>query len=324
MNNAIILRPLGRTDMMVTPIGLGCWQFSKQNNFVGKFWPVLDNDTVNKIVTLSLEGGINWFDTAEVYGNGASEKALSEALLKAGKKPGDVLVATKWWPGMRFASSIGKTINDRVSSLSPFPIDLHQVHQSIGFSGAAKEMEEMALLYEKTLIKHIGVSNHQESRMRKAWETLGKKNIPLATNQMPYSLLNRKIESNGVMSAAKELGITIIAYSPLAQGLLTGKFHDNPGLLNNIGYRKYMPNFSRKGMEKSLPVIKLVKELAEKYNVSTSQIALNWLINFSGNTVVAIPGATKESHVKENTGAMTFRLSEEDMDRLDKVSAIFK
>jgi len=101
------LRHLGRTGMMVTPIGLGCWQFSKQNNLAGKFWPKLDDELIDKVVSLSLQGGINWFDTAEVYGNGASEKALAKALQAGGIKPGEVLIATKWWPMLRFASNIG-------------------------------------------------------------------------------------------------------------------------------------------------------------------------------------------------------------------------
>jgi aryl-alcohol dehydrogenase-like predicted oxidoreductase len=324
MENNNNLRPLGRTEMMVTPIGLGCWQFSKQNNMAGKFWPKLDDEMIGRIVTLSLEGGINWFDTAEVYGKGASEKALAKALQAAGIKSGEVGIATKWWPMFRFASNIPKTIDDRIAALAPYPIDLYQVHQPWGFSNEKSEVSEMACLLERKLIKYIGVSNFNVVKMKNAWETLDKKGIPLATNQMPYSLLDRHIESNGVMEMAKTLGITIIAYSPLAQGIVTGKFHDNPELLENIGFRKYSAKFKPEGMKKSLPVVMLVKELAIKYNVTPAQVALNWVINYHGESVVAIPGATKEQHVKENTGAMSFRLSYEDMQRLDKVSEIFK
>jgi aryl-alcohol dehydrogenase-like predicted oxidoreductase len=310
--------------MKVTPIGLGCWQFSKQKNMAGKFWPTLEDDLIDKVVSLSLEGGINWFDTAEVYGNGASEKALSQALQAAGKKPGEIIIATKWWPMFRFASNIPKTIDERSKFLSPFPIDLYQVHQPWGFSSEVSEMKAMAELLDRNLIKNIGVSNFSAQQMKKAWETLDKKGIPLATNQVQYNLLNRKIESNGVMEMAKKLGISIIAYSPLAQGLVTGKFHDNPELLKNIGFRKYSSQFKPNGLEKSRPVVMLTKELASKYNVTPSQIALNWLINYHGETVVAIPGATKENHVKENAGAISFRLSDEDMIRLEKESAVFK
>ncbi|MEI8004750.1 MAG: aldo/keto reductase [Bacteroidota bacterium] len=318
------LRSLGNSGMMVTPIGLGCWQFSKQNNLAGKFWPTLEDDLITKVVALSLEGGINWFDTAEIYGKGASEKALAKALLAAGKKPGEVLIATKWWPMFRFASNIPVSIDPRIEALNPYPIDLYQVHQPWGFSNEKSEVSAMAELLAQKKIKYIGVSNFSANKMKSAWETLDKKGIPLASNQMPYSLLNRKIESSGVMEMAKKLGISIIAYSPLAQGLVTGKFHDNPDLLKNIGLRKHTSLFKPAGLEKSRPVINLVKELALKYNVTPSQVALNWVINYHGDSVVAIPGATKEVHVKENTGAMSFRLSDEDMLRLDKVSAIFK
>jgi aryl-alcohol dehydrogenase-like predicted oxidoreductase len=324
MENMKSLRSLGRTEIMVTPIGLGCWQFSKQNNMAGKFWPTLEDNLIEKIVSLSLKGGINWFDTAEIYGGGVSEKALSKALKAAGRKPREVMVATKWWPVFRFASNMRKTINFRISALDPYPIDLYQVHQPWSFSGENSEMEAMAELFNKKLIRAVGVSNFNAKKMENSWKELLKSGIPLASNQVRYSLLDRRIESNGVMDLAKKLGITIIAYSPLAQGLVTGKFHDNPDLLKNIGFRRYSAQFKPEGLEKSRPVVTMVKELAQKYNVTPSQVALNWLIQYNGDTVVAIPGATKEIHVKENCGAMSFRLSDEDMVRLDKVSSIFK
>lgn len=324
MENNNNLRPLGRTQLKVSPIGLGCWQFSKRNNLAGKFWPLLEDELIEKIVSLSLQGGINWFDTAEIYGNGASENALTNALLAMGKKPGEVLIATKWWPMFRFASNISKTIDKRINYLDPYPIDLYQVHQPWGFSNERAEVSAMAELLDKKLIKSIGVSNFSAKQMKNAWETLDKKGIPLATNQMSYSLMDRRIESNGVMEMAKKLGITIIAYSPLAQGLVTGKFHDNPELLKNIGFRKYSSKFKPAGMERSRPLIKLIQELAQKYSVAPSQIALNWVIHFHGESIVAIAGATKEIHVQENVGAMKFRLSDEDMHKLDNESSIFK
>jgi len=309
---------------MVTPIGLGCWQFSRQNNFAGKFWPDLDDETINNIVSISLQSGINWFDTAEIYGNGASEKSLSSALMACGKKQGDVIIATKWFPAFRFASNIIKTINRRISALEPYPIDLYQIHNQLSFSNEKSEMKAMTELVSRNLIKHIGVSNFSAKKMKSAWETLDKKGLHLASNQVLYNLLNRKIESNGIMDTAKKLGISIIAYSPLAMGLVTGKFHDNPELLKNIGFRRYYSQFKPGGLKESYPVVELVKKLSVKYNVTPSQIALNWVINYHGDTVVAIPGATKENHVKENAGAMSFRLSDEDMSKLDNASKVFK
>ena len=200
------LRTLGRTGIMITPIGLGCWQFSKQNNMAGKFWPTLEDNLIERIVSLSIDGGINWFDTAEVYGGGESEKALSKALKAAGKNPGEVTVATKWWPMFRFASNIRKTINERIRLLEPYPIDLYQVHQPWSFSGVNSEMKAMAELFNRKLIKAIGVSNFSAQKMENSWETLQKSGIPLASNQVRYNLLDRRIESNGVLGSCKKAG----------------------------------------------------------------------------------------------------------------------
>ncbi|NTW24397.1 MAG: aldo/keto reductase [Lentimicrobium sp.] len=324
MKQILPLRSIGKSELMITPIGLGCWQFSKQQNMAGKFWPKLEDDLIEKMVRISLEGGINWFDTAELYGNGASERALAESLSDIGKKPGEIIVATKWWPMFRTASNILKTIDQRIEALAPYPIDLYQVHQPWGFSNEKTEMEAMAELVKEHKIRYVGVSNFSAKQMRSAWEALQKHGIQLVSNQVRYNLLDRKIESNGILQTAKELGITIIAYSPLAQGLVTGKFHDNPELLKNIGMRKHSSPFKPAGLEKSRPLVKTVQELAIKYGVTSSQIALNWLISFHGETVVAIPGATKESHAKENAGAMTFSLTAEDLSLLDKKSALFR
>lgn len=324
MKQILPLRSIGQSDLMITPIGLGCWQFSKQKNMAGKFWPTMEDDLIEKMVRISLEGGINWFDTAEVYGNGASERALAASLRNIGKKPGEIMVATKWWPMFRFASNILKTIDQRIEALAPYPIDLYQVHQPWGFSNEKAEMEAMARLVKEHRIRYVGVSNFSAAQMRSAWETLQKHDIHLVSNQVRYNLLDRKIESNGILQTAKELGITIIAYSPLAQGLVTGKFHDNPDLLQHIGMRRYSSQFKPAGLEKSRPVVKYIQELADKYGVTPSQIALNWLINSQGETVVAIPGATKESHAKENAGTMTFALTPEDISLLDKKSSLFR
>ncbi|HTX89168.1 MAG TPA: aldo/keto reductase [Bacteroidales bacterium] len=324
MNSSEKMIRLGKSDLRVSPIGLGCWQFSKKNNFAGRFWPFLEDDEIKSIVRTSLEGGINWFDTAELYGNGASERSLSRALRELGKQPGDVTIVTKWWPMFRMAGSLITTMDQRLAALDPFPVDLHLVHQPYGFSGVREEMEAMLKLIASKKIRYAGVSNFSAAQMRTAWETLDKAGAPLVVNEVRYSLLDRRIESNGILQTAQELGITLIAYSPLAQGLLTGKFHDHPERVKETGFRKYSLQFQKSALEKSRPVIDLVKQLGLKYNVTPTQIALNWLINHHGETVVAIPGATKESQAAQNTGALKFTLSEEDLALLDKRSERFK
>ncbi len=325
MNNTKPLRQLGKSDLMVSSIGLGCWQFSKGKGLGGNYWPILDDEEIEKIVRLSLERGVNWFDTAESYGNGESEKALSQALRAAGRTSGEVIVATKWMPVLRTARSILKTIEQRIDCLGEFGIDLHQIHHPLSFSSTKAEMKAMAQLVEKEKIRFIGVSNFSANKMRKADEALSKQGLELISNQVRYSLLCRKIETNGVLDTAKARGISIIAYSPLAQGLLSGKFHDDPELIKKSpGYRKYMGAFKPKGLEKSRPVIEALKKLAKKYQASSSQIALNWAIQFHGDMVVAIPGATKAEQAKDNADSMKFKLTKDELDYLDKISSPFK
>lgn len=316
-------RRLGNTDIQLTPIGLGCWQFSNGGGVVGGYWPALPQETANAIVAASLAGGINWFDTAEAYGKGGSERSLSSALRAAGKLPGDVLIATKWWPTARRAGSILTTIDDRLRYLDPFGIDLHQVHQPFAFATVAAQMNAMADLVAAKKIRAVGVSNFSASRMRRAHAALKTRGLSLASNQMLYNLLDRRIERNGVMAAAKESGITIIAYSPLAQGILSGKFHDDPSLIANAGVRKYRRDFRKSGLSRSKPLVDELRAIASAHGVTASQVALAWTINFHGDTVVAIPGATKPHHVADITGSMQLKLTAREMQRIDELSRQF-
>lgn len=222
-------RTLGRSGIAVSPIGLGCMQFSQGQGLIGGMMRNLDQATVDAIVRTSLDGGVNWFDTAELYGGGRSEQALAAALLANQKRDGDVVVATKWNPFLRGAASIGGTIGARKQALAPFHIDLHQVHQPLSFSSVESQMNAMADLVAAGEVRAVGVSNFSERAMRAAHAALTKRGLTLASNQMQYSLLARGIERNGVLAAAKELGITIIAYSPLAQGLLAASSTTIPG-----------------------------------------------------------------------------------------------
>tara|TARA_B100001142_G_scaffold313729_1_gene350484 strand:+ start:427 stop:1407 length:981 start_codon:yes stop_codon:yes gene_type:complete len=320
----MFLRKLGKTSIKLSPLGLGCWQFSKNNGFAGKFWSTLSDEETVEIVKVSLEGGVNWFDTAELYGGGRSETSLSQALKKLNIDQNSNFIATKWWPLLRTASSIKNTINDRLYHLRGYPIALHQVHMPLGFSSIEKEMNAMADLVEAGKIQCIGVSNFSENQMIRAYAALDKRGVKLASNQVEYSILNRKIESNGVLSRAKELGVSIIAYSPLSKGLVSGKFHDNPMLIKKrIRWRRYMRmknQFSKSSLLKSSLVIDELKRISKIYNATPSQIALNWLVHLNGDIVFAIPGATKTKQAIDNVNAMKIKLSPRDMELLDVVS----
>ena len=322
-NNTVSKRRLGRTDIEVTPIGLGVMQFSGGGRgFMGRIYPELTQEQKTAIVKTALDGGINWFDTAELYGFGTSEESLSTALKTLGVDDNNVVVATKWFPIFRTAKSISKTIHDRIRFLDGYTIDNYMVHQPWGFSSIENQMAAMADLVEVGLIRSVGVSNFNEEQMRRAHAALAERGLPLAVNQMHYSLLQRKIETNGVLDTAKELGVTIVAYTPLANGLLSGKYHKDPGLLaqSRLSQRVRIGG----SLERSRPVVRALEEIASQHGVTPAQVALNWLIYFHGDTVVAIPGATKTHQVEESAGTMRFRLSLEEMTRLDELSQGFR
>jgi aryl-alcohol dehydrogenase-like predicted oxidoreductase len=324
MKIAFPRRQIGKSGLSVSPLGLGCWQFSQGRGPFGNYWGILHPEAIREIVRVSLDGGINWFDTAEAYGNGKSEQALSQALRSLNVGVDNVIIATKWQPFLKTAGSLGRTIGERLKALGGYPISLYQIHQPLSISSIRAQMKAMADLVQSKKIRFVGVSNFSTKRMKIAHDELRRCGLILASNQMKYSLLDRRIETNGVLETARELGISIISYSPLAQGLLTGRFHKNPGEIKmRPGLRKYMPAFRPKGLEKSRPVILAVQELAEKYGRTPAQIALNWLLQAQGELVVAIPGATKVSQAQENAGALTFALTQDDIDYLTEVSAPF-
>src|SRR5512142_1971426 len=226
-------RPLGKTDLLVSPIGLGMMEFAGGGGLVGSAFPVIQQEQKTATVKAGLDAGVNWFDTAELYGAGVSETSLVTALKAAGKKDGEVVIATKWWPLFRTARNMLKTIDDRLRFLDGYSIGLYMVHQPFSFSSPEAEMDAMAELVKAGKIRSVGISNFNAEQMRRAHRQLAKHGLPLAANQVRYSLLDRRIEKNGILETAKELGVTIIAYTPLESGLLTGKYHKDPRLLEN-------------------------------------------------------------------------------------------
>lgn len=319
-------RTLGKTSLQLTPIGLGCWQFSQGKGVVGKVWETLEQPIMSEIVQTALDGGINWFDTAEVYGKGNSEKALAAALQRLGKKNGDVHIATKWWPLWRTAASIQKTFPQRQACLAPYAIDLLQIHQPFSLSGIEKQAMALAAMLKSQQVGAVGVSNFNLRQMRAVHKVLSGEGLVLASNQVRYNLLKRDIERNGLLDGAKELGISIIAYSPLAQGLLTGRFHDDPNLVAGVSFmRKQISGIDPKGLRHSEALIRYLQDCAKKHSaagkpVSAAQVALNWLVNFHGAAVFAIPGASKKRQSEEAAHALDFSLSPSELAAIDGLS----
>ena len=290
-------------------------------------WSVLDQATIDAIVETALKGGVTWFDTAQAYGNGRSEHTLSAALHALGVRPGEVVIATKWLPILKTAADIPRSIDTRLDRLSGYPIDLHQIHIPWSISSIQAQVTEMARLARAGKIRAFGVSNFSAAQMARASAAALAEGMTLASNQVSISALDRRIERNGVLDLARASGVTLIAYSPLAQGVLTGKFHEDPRLASTLprGRRSRLSPASRAftaaNLRRTRPLIDALRAVATAHGATPSQVALSWLIRFYGDTVVAIPGASRAEHASESAAAMDLELSENEMARIDEVSA---
>jgi aryl-alcohol dehydrogenase-like predicted oxidoreductase len=317
----MITRQLGRTGIYVSPIGLGTAQFAGKG-WISALSPTVPQENIDTIIKTALDGGITWFDSSEMYGGGTSERALAGGLTHAGVKPGDVTVATKWLPLGRTARSIERTIGKRLDALNPFPIDLHQIHLNRGsFSSVRAQMRAMTRLVEAGKIRAVGVSNFTTGQMEVAHDELAKFGIPLASNEVQINLLHRKIETDGMLGAARRLGVSLLAYSAQRQGILTGKYHADRSLIQGVHpLRRKVMGLTHEGLDRSAPLIDAMRHVAAEHQATVGQVALAWLIGYYGDTVIPIAGASKPHHAEEAAGALKVQLSADELERLAHLS----
>jgi len=269
-----------------------------------------------RALEVSLEAGVNLFDTAAMYSIGAAELRLGE--LSRGK---DVLIATKFPGGFSFKEEdLPKQLAASLARLGRDSIELYQHHFPMPRLSIPKLMVQLADVVEAGKVKAVGVSNYSAEQMREAHAALAKRGIPLASNQVEYSLLKRQPEVNGVLDACRELGITLIAQSPLAGGMLTGKYSakNRPGGF----FRRILPQYNRKTLDAIQPVIKLLREIGERYSKTPSQVALRWLIE--NPIVLPIPGAKNGKQAMDNAGALTFSLTAQEVESLNQVTMAWR
>ncbi len=313
-------RKLGATDLRLSPIGIGTWQFAGGRGFYHFYFRYIPPAEKAGIIRAARQGGINWFDTAEVYGFGRSERALRDALQTEQVAVQDVWIASKWWPLPRFAGSIRRTISSRLKSLAPYTLDLHQIHWPTSFASIEAQMDAMADLVEAGQIRAVGVSNFSADQMRQAHAALQQRGLVLASNQVHFNLLDRSIERNGVLDTARELGISIIAYSPIASGLLSGRFHRDPEALDSTPLIRRISLSAQ--VQRTRPLIDILAEIAGQRQVTITQVALNWVVTVHGEMVVAIPGASRIQHAEEAAGVLAFQLNADEIARLDGASQL--
>ena len=290
-------------------MGLGAWQWG--DRLVWQFGQGYGDKEVHDVFKLSVEEGIRFVDTAEVYGNGMSERLLGRFVQET-EQP--ILIATKYFPfpWRFFRSSIPRALKNSLERLGVESVDLYQIHWPTPLMSVDRMMDGMAECVKGGLTRTVGVSNFNQTQMLAAYSALARQNVPLASNQAPYSLLNRSVEKNGLLARCRELGIRLIAYSPLEKGLLTGKYNSkNPPPGTRAGtYANLLPKIE--------PLLKLMTTIGQDHGgKSNAQVALNWTIC---KGALPIPGAKNPKQAQENAGALGWRLSDEEIARLDEMS----
>lgn len=299
----------------VPALGIGTWAWG--DSLFWSYGKDYDANALEGAFKAALEAGVNFFDTAEIYGLGESEKLLGRFMQTADMP---VLIATKYFPlPWRFnKDAVADALTASLKRLQVASIALYQVHWPFDFFlGQPALMEALADEVKQGRIQAVGVSNYSAEQMQQAHDLLGQRGVPLAVNQVQYSLLARQAEQNGVMQAARDRQITLLAYSPLAQGLLTGKYTPETDT-SPLGARRIDPRFSKNGLEKLKPLLDELQEIATIRQKTPAQVALNWLI-CQGN-VIPIPGAKNADQAQQNAGALGWELTPDECDRLSQAS----
>jgi aryl-alcohol dehydrogenase-like predicted oxidoreductase len=289
----------------VSAIGLGTWQFGSTEWGYGAEYNSVE---AGKIVRRALELGVNLIDTAEFYGFGRSERIVGEAI--RGRRA-EVFLATKIFPiGLPFMTPWRARGSAR--RLGVDRIDLYQLHWPSPLFPARATMPRMRRLVQQGLVAHVGVSNHNLAQWQKAERSFGG---PVLSNQVLFNLVDRRPERE-LLPWAQEQGRIVIAYSPLGQGLLSGKYQDSPP--SNL-LRRRRSSFSAANRARLEPLIAALREIGGRHSATPAQVSLAWLIRKPN--VVAIPGASSVYQLEENVAAGDIALSDEESARLDSLSA---
>lgn len=313
---------LGRSSLKVPRLGVGAMTWGDAKG-LARLHPAKTAyggahgfEEEKRALELSIEAGVNLFDTAAMYSGGASERRLGELA-----RDKDVLIASKFPGSFSFrAEAFPEELGASLERLGRDMIDLYQHHFPARRVSIPKLMDQLADAVEAGKVIAVGVSNYSLDQMREAHAALAKRGIPLASNQVEYSLLHRQPETNGVLDACRELGITLIAYSPLAGGRLTGKYsaQNRPGGL----FRRILPQYNRRALEAIQPAIKFLSEIGERHSKTPSQVALRWRVE--NPVVLPIPGAKNGKQAIENAETLKFALTAEEVEALSQATLAWR
>jgi aryl-alcohol dehydrogenase-like predicted oxidoreductase len=308
---------LGGTGVSIPPLGVGTWAWGDKSTWgMGGYDSALTEDTILEAWQASIEAGVVLFDTAEVYGGGESERIIGRLLAHDPSVRDKVVIASKFMPSpwklavTSALTSAAKASRDRLGIES---IDLYQIHGPISLRSHEALAEALAEAHRQGLVKAVGVSNYSVKETRSIDAALRKRDLRLASNQIEFSLLRTIPEKSGLLECCRELGVVPLAYSPIGQGRLTGKYSaSNPPPKSR--------NFSNHPMVQVDAVVAELRRIGAATGDRTpSQVALAWII---AKGAVPIPGAKNRQQAVENAGALGWRLTDEDIAALD-ASALF-
>lgn len=312
---------LGGSKVHVSPLGVGAMTWGDPSGLARlspaklAYGGAQGIEEERAALEASLVAGVTLFDTAAMYSGGAAERRLGE--LARGK---ELQIATKFPPGMRArADDLPAALEASLTRLRRPSVDLYMHHFPTRWVSIPRLMGLMGDAVEAGKVRAVGVSNYSADQLRLAHAALAERGVPLASIENAYSLLDRRVEANGVLEACRELGVTLIAYQPLASGALTGKYTDGT---RPSGLRRFMRNFRRSGRKALPPVIGLLREIGGRHGKTPAQVALRWLIE-QGN-VIPIPGAKNGRQAAANAEALTFSLTTDEVDALSRATTAWR
>jgi len=297
----------------VVPIGVGCWAWGDE-----EYWRYGQDHGPADVVAAfdaAVGAGLDFFDTAEAYAWGKGEQILGALVRKSERA---AVVATKYAPlaGRGGAAAVAKGLSGSLRRLRLPVIDLYQLHWADREEApVGAVMDVLADAVERGEIRAVGVSNFTATETREAHAALARHGIPLATNQVRYSLLHRAPEVDGVLEACRELGVSVLAYSPLDQGLLTGKYA--PGA-PPAGKRADTPWFDPENIAAAQPVVAKLRTIGERHGVEPAAVALAWLLGQPD--VIPLAGAKTGAQARQNADALGVLLSETELADLDEAT----
>lgn len=307
-------RRLAGTDVSIPALGLGTWAWGDSSTWgMNGYDRTYDLDTIHAAYERSMALGVTLLDTAEMYGQGESERIIGKLLAADAANRERAVVATKFMPfpwRVALTSALMASLRASLERLQMPWVHLYQIHGAISLRSHDAMADALATAHAAGLVKAVGVSNYSEREMRAIHAALGKRGLKLATNQVEYSLLRTMPETSGLLRACNELGVILLAYSPVGQGRLTGKYSaSNPP----PGRR----NFSAYPMSEIDPIVAELRRLGERHGKTPAQVALNWLIC---KGTVPIPGAKNAAQAEQNAGALGWSLSEDEVAALGRIA----